>query len=101
MWKWGDSGCCWLWVSVTLLQPPFDLVTQASAGMWHLVPLVLAGGNLAHRSLLKLGLQLVAPTYPVPSHSMMSMRCQQCTKACVLGVSVTSAQNMLYHLEPI
>ena len=83
MWKWGDSGCHWLWVSVTLLQLPFDLVTQASAGMWHLVPLVLAGGNSARRSLPKLGLQLMAPKYPVPTHSMVSMPCQQYSNASV------------------
>lgn len=79
MWKGGDSGCCWLWVSVTLLQQ--SLVSQASAGMGYLVPLVLAGRNLAHRSLPKLGLQLMAPRYPVPTHSMTSTCCQQYSNA--------------------
>lgn len=99
MWKWGDSGCHWLWASVTLLQPSFDLVTQASAGMWHLAPLAVAGGNLAHKSLPKLGLQLVAPRYPVSTHSMVSTPCQQCIY--VLGALVTTgAQNLLYQPDP-
>lgn len=34
MWKWGGRSHCWLWALVTLLQPSFDLATQASAGMW-------------------------------------------------------------------
>lgn len=48
----------------TFLQLPSDLVIQASAGTWHLVPLVLAEGNLALRSL---------PGPSVPTHSMMSI----------------------------
>lgn len=48
-----------------------------------MVPLVLAGGNLAHRSLPKLGLQLTAPIYSVPTRSMMSMPSQQNSNASV------------------